>query len=182
MIWCSYLQSKKHKWDFPHMVFVFLRLACLTWFSPGASRNLLSFQIGLPTGWNYVVSVALTSSQSPAYLPPEEEKCEPLYMAFHFISNRVSIESRAQQQEDFWPVSPRALYVPDPSLGIQMCDQTRLLYECWRSMLRCFCLHGRNSTYSVSHSQVGFILQQQGSARSINVAYHHLNKMKGLEM
>lgn len=97
--------------------------------------------------WNYVVSVAL-SSQSPAYLPPEEEKCEPLYMAFHFISNRVSTESRAQQQEDFWPVSPQALSVPDPSLGIQMCDQTRLLYDRWRSMLRCSCLHGRNFTYS----------------------------------
>lgn len=58
--------------------------------------------------WNYVVSVAL-SSQSPAYLPPEEEKCEPLYMALHFISNRVSTESRAQQQEDFWPVSSWAV-------------------------------------------------------------------------
>lgn len=69
-----------------------------------------------------------------------------------------------------------------PHWGYRRVTRLGFYMNVGRSMLKCSCLHGRNFTCSVSHSQVGFTLQQQGSARSVNVACHHLNKTKGLGM
>lgn len=58
-------------------------------------------------------------------------------------------------RKDFWTVSSKDPPVPDLSLGTQMCDQTRLLHECWRS------------TFRSSRCRSGI------TARPIHVAHHH---------